>query len=304
MRMGNSKVRDFRMMVLSLPCVTETLHRALIVFLVLCCGALPPGLFGMPARAEPRYYPDPVTWKQRKSGPDDVTILMTNASPLPVTVRIEVTGENINLRGTVLTCIAPLSTVEALRLRPSDPEKPWSGHWEHHVVFGDFRATAASEPCRLPWTSGFAFRITQGYHGATSHTGLWEYSVDFDLPLNTPVRAARDGVVVACEEGYTAGGQAPRFSGKDNYVTIGHLDGTLSRYAHLRANGVSVEVGDSVRAGQLLGYSGSTGLSSGPHLHFDVVVPNKDLGLQTVPFVLDTTDGLITPSEGMTLRAL
>ncbi|MFH9857511.1 transglycosylase family protein [Streptomyces althioticus] len=97
------------------------------------------------------------------------------------------------------------------------------------------------------------------YHKAGSawskgyHTG-----VDFPVPTGTPVKSVGAGTVVA------AG-----WEGSFGYqVVVRHADGRYSQYAHLSA--ISVKNGQSVGAGQRLGRSGSTGNSSGPHLHFEV----------------------------------
>jgi murein DD-endopeptidase MepM/ murein hydrolase activator NlpD len=62
-----------------------------------------------------------------------------------------------------------------------------------------------------------------------------------------------------------------------------HDDGSMALYAHLREGGVLVRAGERVTLGQMIGYSGSTGYSSGPHLHFAVQV-NGGLQLVSVPF--------------------
>ncbi|MDN3286474.1 transglycosylase family protein [Streptomyces thermocarboxydus] len=97
------------------------------------------------------------------------------------------------------------------------------------------------------------------YHKAGSswskgyHTG-----VDFPVPTGTPVKSVGAGTVVA------AG-----WEGSFGYqVVVRHADGRYSQYAHLSA--ISVKDGQSVGAGQRIGRSGSTGNSSGPHLHFEV----------------------------------
>jgi murein DD-endopeptidase MepM/ murein hydrolase activator NlpD len=97
------------------------------------------------------------------------------------------------------------------------------------------------------------------YHAAGSswskgyHTG-----VDFPVPTGTSVRSVAPGTVVEAGWGGSFGYQ----------VVIRHADGRYSQYAHLSA--ISVRDGQSVGGGQRIGRSGSTGNSSGPHLHFEV----------------------------------
>jgi murein DD-endopeptidase MepM/ murein hydrolase activator NlpD len=86
------------------------------------------------------------------------------------------------------------------------------------------------------------------------HTG-----VDLAEPLGTPVLAAADGVVVAVASGRV---------GYGNYVVIAHGQGVETLYGHLLA--YIVKPGDSVSRGQLIGLEGSSGFSTGPHLHFEV----------------------------------
>jgi len=85
--------------------------------------------------------------------------------------------------------------------------------------------------------------------------------VDFSTPVGTPVMATQGGVVVASTN---------RYEGDKKYgevVVIEHLNGLRSLYAHLTKR--SVNVGDEVAAGEPIGLSGSTGHSTGPHLHLE-----------------------------------
>lgn len=109
-------------------------------------------------------------------------------------------------------------------------------------------------------------RLTQGF----GPTDLWfepplgQYEhfhtgVDLAAPPGTPVFAAADGVVAAA--GSTAGGYG-------NYVVVAHGGGLLTLYGHLLA--ATVTQGQPVKAGDVIGAEGSTGFSTGPHLHFEV----------------------------------
>ncbi|MBY0425225.1 MAG: M23 family metallopeptidase, partial [Cytophagales bacterium] len=87
----------------------------------------------------------------------------------------------------------------------------------------------------------------------------WHYGVDLDLNMGDPVYAAFDGIVRICR--YDRNGYG-------NYVLVRHYNGLETIYGHLTRQ--TVKVGDYVKAGELVGLGGSTGRSSGPHLHFEV----------------------------------
>ena len=101
------------------------------------------------------------------------------------------------------------------------------------------------------------YPITQRF-GDTFTDPKGHKGIDYALPLGTPVLAAADGIVEKAGVDNT---------GYGNVIIIRHLwtDGTV--YAHLR--NWSVQVGQKVKAGEIIGYSGNTGNSTGPHLHFE-----------------------------------
>jgi murein DD-endopeptidase MepM/ murein hydrolase activator NlpD len=116
-----------------------------------------------------------------------------------------------------------------------------------------------------------AFRVNQGNCGSTTHAAGTElqYAYDFEMPIGTPVRAAREGVVLLVEDAYLEGN---RIRGHENYVVVRQEDDSLASYAHLTTSGVLVSVGQRVGRGQVIGLSGGTGTSV-PHLHFHVQHP-------------------------------
>ncbi len=104
------------------------------------------------------------------------------------------------------------------------------------------------------FSSPYGMRWHPVYGGYRMHHG-----VDLSAPQGTPIVASRNGVVNWVD--YEAGGAG-------NYVNIDHQDGFVTRYMHMTHYIVSV--GQYVYAGQVIGYCGSTGASTGPHLHFGV----------------------------------
>ncbi len=126
----------------------------------------------------------------------------------------------------------------------------------------------ARSPYVLPYKVGESFEVWRTTsHYVRGNGGVGLYAIDFKMPVGTPVVAARSGVVVAARgEFYDNNGEDLH----ENFVFIKHEDGTVARYFHLTHNGALVKVGEHVCQGQLIGLSGSTGQSAGPHLHFDV----------------------------------
>ncbi|HEX8437684.1 M23 family metallopeptidase [Archangium sp.] len=152
---------------------------------------------------------------------------------------------------------------------------------------------------QLPMASGRPVRVLQGYDGEFSHSGSSRYSVDFDLPEGSPVHAARQGVVVQVVQTFTTAGTDASYREQDkaNRVLVRHPDGTLGYYGHLKPGGAVVQEGQSIAAGQLLGLSGNTGFSKGPHLHFEVRRPIDGRTWVTFPVRFTTEQGL-----GLTLE--
>jgi murein DD-endopeptidase MepM/ murein hydrolase activator NlpD len=152
----------------------------------------------------------------------------------------------------------------------------------------------------FPFAHGAKHRVTQGFNGAFTHFGENQYAVDFDLDEGTEIYAARSGLVVEVKEDSTIGGPNVRYGEHANYVLVQHDDGSFGNYVHLRLNGALVEVGEAVTAGQLIGYSGNTGRSSGPHLHFDVRLPTDDGRMRSIPMRFRGLAGeAIDPEEGL-----
>lgn len=102
-------------------------------------------------------------------------------------------------------------------------------------------------------TSSFGMRMHPILGYSRMHQG-----VDFGAPMGAPIVAATDGVVSF----------AGRHGGHGNYVRLNHSGGIATGYAHMSR--IIARVGERVRQGQLIGYVGSTGMSTGPHLHYEM----------------------------------
>ncbi len=119
----------------------------------------------------------------------------------------------------------------------------------------------------LPYEKGTRHKVVQGYGGRFSHTN--KAALDFEMPEGTSIYAAREGSVFSFKDDSNEGGPFSKYERKANYIIIKHSDGSFGCYWHLNKNGVLVKKG-TVKKGQLIGYSGSTGFVLRPHLHFTV----------------------------------
>lgn len=106
-------------------------------------------------------------------------------------------------------------------------------------------------------SSGFGYRMHPIYHTKKLHAGI-----DFAAPAGTAIYAAESGVVITA--GWT--------SGYGNTVILDHGNGLWTLYGHIRNGGIKVRVGESVKRGEKIAEVGSTGNSTGNHLHFEVRV--------------------------------
>jgi len=108
-----------------------------------------------------------------------------------------------------------------------------------------------------------SFRLGDGYRFREIHPVTGEprmhYGQDFEVPYGTDIYATGDGNVV--ESGYNTGGFG-------NYIVIDHGYGLQTTYGHLSE--IRVPKGMNVKRGDLIGLSGSTGISTGPHLHYEI----------------------------------
>ncbi len=146
-----------------------------------------------------------------------------------------------------------------------------SGHRDFYNEKGQsLRKTVLRSPLTFAnVTSRFGRRFHPISRVYRQHQG-----VDYGAPTGTPVSAIADGTVV----------MARRNGGYGNFVQIRHSGGLVSCYGHLSRYGAAVKAGRRVRQGQTVGYVGTTGLSTGPHLHFEVRRGGKPVNpLKVIP---------------------
>jgi murein DD-endopeptidase MepM/ murein hydrolase activator NlpD len=116
-------------------------------------------------------------------------------------------------------------------------------------------------------SSGFGMRRHPILGFSRMHQGT-----DFAAPIGTPILAAGDGVVV----------RAGPYSSFGNYVRIRHANGYETAYAHMSRFARGTRAGAQVRQGDVIGYVGSTGRSTGPHLHYEVLLRGRQINPMTL----------------------
>ncbi|AJE84099.1 secreted peptidase [Streptomyces albus] len=124
---------------------------------------------------------------------------------------------------------------------------------------GATRPDGPEEPAPGPWVAPVeGYQLSAGFDSAGAHWSHRHTGQDFAVPIGTPVRAAGAGRVVRVSCG----------GGFGMEIVIAHPNGYFTQYAHLASP--AVDQGEQVRAGQRIGQSGTSGNSTGPHLHFEV----------------------------------
>ena len=172
------------------------------------------------------------------------------------------TPAQANASATAADITAPLREAQAAKtgVRGGDDEfrrlfASWNGTTTASVPA---RPRSVSIPSRMPLdgaslTSGFGMRNHPVLGGRRQHKGI-----DLSSPIGTPIYATADGVV----------SRADWFSSYGLYISLDHGAALETRYGHLSR--LNVAEGQVVRKGDLIGYVGSTGRSTGPHLHYEV----------------------------------
>ena len=171
-------------------------------------------------------------------------------------LRIEISDvedlyEDAKFQEWLATSETPTTTPPTTKPPTTQPPSTSGGNAGEGTVTGDLTWLKPTTYSRV--SSPYGWRIHPVYGDWRFHNG-----VDLSSPSGTPIVATRSGVVTVAQYSSTAG----------YYVTVNHQDGFESKYLHMTH--YIVDVGDTVTAGQIIGYVGSTGTSTGPHLHFTI----------------------------------
>ena len=142
-----------------------------------------------------------------------------------------------------------------------------------------------SSPYVLPYPVGVSYPVMTG-NCTPGHQGPNRYGYDFSMPIGSPIVAMRGGTVIYVKE---SNFDSDHVNGTSNHLVVDHGDGTYSTYFHMTHDGIVVEVGDVVRQGQLVAYSGASG--TGPehtHVHIKDCV-EFEVFCESIPFTFSNT---------------
>lgn len=223
------------------------------------------------------------------------SLLASNRSPVPLTFSLQFDTRRYQVDGPAeITQTLPAGQSLVLPVFERSSQQTYGRALRCQWTIGNKDALHDEDQVyMLPYASGRSYRVLQGFGSRFSHTGIEQYAVDFKMNEGTPVHAARTGIVARIEESNSRGCWSDECSGAANYIVILHDDETTGEYYHLQKNGVLVDVGEAVSAGQLIGLSGNTGHSALPHLHFGVYRAIERGKEQSVPFRFLSADGIV-----------
>ncbi len=256
-----------------------------------------------PGHAEPRCLDTAQVCLEVREERTAISFVVSNHETAPFSARVLVTERHNLAPRTPLPFRAVISSGEEKLVGVLDIADPAKGtryavRWS--AAAGDALARHdASVRYRMPFGGKEPRLLSQGVGGRTSHRGRASHAFDFALPWGTPVLAARGGRVVSVVDAHATGGLRKLLHDQANRVEVLHADGSLATYAHLR-QGATAHVGQEVSAGDRIGFSGDTGYSSGPHLHFMVWKREPDLSWSSLPVRFDdgTPQGFL-PEVGL-----
>lgn len=209
----------------------------------------------------------------------EVFIYADNKEEMPMSAQFQFKLKNLNctLPNDEIVVIPPKTRKFLIaKLAPIKANEGNSFSYSNSYNFGNALQETFDDDYiySLPFEKGKTQSIFQGYDGKFSHQN--EFALDFDLKIGAPIVASRDGIAVVVINNNTKSCPDISCAKYNNKIVIMHSDGTFADYSHLKYQGAMVKKGDHIKKDQLIGYSGSTGFASGPHLHFAVFINRID----------------------------
>lgn len=139
----------------------------------------------------------------------------------------------------------------------------------------------------FPFPNNRTYTVLQGNNTNFTHNTDWSrFAIDFNMKTGDTICSATDGYVVGLIDKYFHSGKEPRWKPYANFITIyDSASGLYCQYVHVAHRGSLVKIGDEVKRGQPIAFSGNTGQSTEEHLHFNCLIPeHSEEGLRSVPF--------------------
>ena len=192
--------------------------------------------------------------------------------------------------------LSPGQPVSLVNFFPN-PKGKWNYNYNYNWAVGHRGGKPnLNFPYTLPFEKDKTYKISQGVNGKiTHHFDYNRYAIDFKMPVGTTICSARPGRVIAIKYDSNIHGFGEEFVKAANYVIIKHSDGSYGLYYHLKQNGVITSLGSMVQTGQPIAYSGNTGWTNGPHLHFGVaslILKGKEFSWLSHPARFITDQGI------------
>jgi murein DD-endopeptidase MepM/ murein hydrolase activator NlpD len=232
--------------------------------------------------------------KTSGNGQIDLTALNNSDVPLTFTMELDLHRLSASRSTTFTESLAPNESRNVVTLTRRDESRPGNYQYTTRCTIGNKDADHDDDVLYLlPYAGGHSYRVIQGYGSNFSHTGREAYTVDFYMKEGTSVHAARAGVIARIEESHSIGCWERNCGAYANFIVVVHDDDTTGEYYHLQKDGVLVEQGQTISAGQLIGLSGNTGHTTMPHLHFGVYRAIANGREQSIPVRYLSADGII-----------
>lgn len=235
----------------------------------------------------------------------DVVVYAQNRNHFSITVKYDASYTNLSAdkKLPLLFVMKPFAKEEILHLKILNDKFSFKAHYDWTIGSKDAKHDD-NYIYKLPYKTGTAQKVSQSFNGKFTHFNNSQYAVDFEMNEGTEVYSARDGVVVKTKADSNSGGTNRSFEKHANEIIIEHNDGTLASYTHLKQNGVLVKVGEKVNRAQLIGYSGKTGYTRGPHLHFVVYKATDGKNRKSFPIKFMSARGIVNnPTIGQVYKS-
>lgn len=242
------------------------------------------------------------TWKKKytqrwENTTTGTQLIVDNENYLPITYVVDYQYDNLKPSvdyGTYVVIPARSNGFLVCNYDKVDSNKGWKTIHNNTLVYlGDLTDTTYDEDFlyELPFEKGKSFKVGQGYNGNISHQE--KKAIDFNMPVGTKIFASREGVVVDVVRTNSKNCAQASCAKYNNYIKVLHSDGTIMQYLHLKKFGVKVKVGQKVKKGQHIGFSGNTGWSTGPHLHLELYLIDRDNNYTSLPMQFNSSNGII-----------